>query len=72
VCDPDDACDADGLPDEAGLPDVDDPADDDDLTEAGADAWAVVLVPPGDVALGRAEVAPECPWPVGDGVRVPG
>ena len=67
VCEPDDACDADGLPDE------DDPAvgDAEACAEADADARAEVLVPPDEVALDRADAVLECPWPVGDGVRVP-
>jgi hypothetical protein len=67
VCDPDDACDADGLAD------ADDAAaaDPDVCADADADAWAEVLVAPDDVALDGADAVPECPWPVGDGVRVP-
>jgi hypothetical protein len=64
VRDEDDVCDADGLPD----------AETDAETDADtdADARAEVVVPPDAVALDLAETLLEGPWPVGDGVRVPG
>src|SRR6266568_2200816 len=64
VRDEDDVCDADGLPDAETDAETD--------ADADADARAEVLVPPDAVALDLAETLLEGPWPVGDGVRVPG
>ena len=65
-------CDADDVRDEDDVGDADGLSDADGLPDADAEARAEVLVPPDAVALDLEETLLEGPWPVGDGVRVPG